>query len=57
VAADHLGHVQRWLFTKVGIERAIHTTHIGLQTIPDCRLLNLDLENAFNTISLRNFLA
>jgi hypothetical protein len=57
VAADHLGHVQRSVFTKAGIERAIHTTRIGLQTILDCNLLSLDLENAFNTISRRNFLA
>jgi hypothetical protein len=51
VAADHLGHVQRSVFTKVGIERAIHTTRIGLQAILDCSLLSLDMENAFNTIS------
>jgi hypothetical protein len=57
VAADHLGHVQRSIFTKAGIERAIQSTRIGLQTIPDCSLLTLDLENAFNTISRRSFLA
>jgi hypothetical protein len=57
VAADHLGHVHRYVFTKIGIERAIHTTRIGLQTIPDCSPLCLDLENAFNTISRRSFLA
>jgi hypothetical protein len=28
VAADHLGHVQRLVFTEVGIERAIHTTRM-----------------------------
>ena len=57
VAADHLGHVHRSVFTKAGIERAIHTTRIGLQAIPDCNLLSLDLGNAFNTISRRSFLA
>jgi hypothetical protein len=57
VAADHWGHVQISVFTKVGIERAIHTTRIGLQTIPDCSLLSLDLKNAFNIISRRSFLA
>jgi hypothetical protein len=57
VAADHLGLVQRSVFTKAGIERAIHTTRIGLQAIPDCNLLSLDLGNAFNTISRRSFLA
>jgi hypothetical protein len=35
VAADHLGPVQRSVFTKAGIERAIHTTRIGIQAIPD----------------------
>jgi hypothetical protein len=52
-----LGHVQRSVFTKAGIERAIHTTRIGLQTILDCSLQSLDSENAFNTISGRSFLA
>jgi hypothetical protein len=56
-AADHLGHVQRSYFTKAGIQRAIHTTCIGLQVIHDCSLLRLDLENAFNTISRRSFFA
>jgi hypothetical protein len=51
VAADQLGHVQRSVSTKAHIERAIHTIRIGLQTIPDCSLLSLDQENAFNTIS------
>jgi hypothetical protein len=55
IAADHVGHVQRSVFTKAGIERAIHTTRIGLQAIPDCSLLSLDLENALNTISRRSF--
>jgi hypothetical protein len=27
-----MGLVQRSVFTKVGIERAIHTTSIGIQT-------------------------
>jgi hypothetical protein len=44
------------VFTKVGTERAIHTNRIGLQAIPDCSLLRLDQENAFNTIS-RSFFA
>jgi hypothetical protein len=57
VAANHLDYVQRSVFTKAGIERAIHTTRIGLQAILDCCLLSLDLENAFNTISRRSFLA
>jgi hypothetical protein len=57
VAADHLGQVQRSVFTKACIERAIHITRIGLQTILDRSLLSLDLENAFNTISRRSFLA
>jgi hypothetical protein len=48
--------ITRSVFTKAGIERAIHTTRIGLQAIPDCSLLSLDLENAFNTTSRRNFL-
>jgi hypothetical protein len=52
-----MGHVQRSVFTKVGIERAIHTTRIGLQAFHDCSLLSLDLENAFNTISRRSILA
>jgi hypothetical protein len=42
---------------KVGIEHAIHTTPIGLQTILHCSLLSLDMENAINTISRRSFLA
>jgi hypothetical protein len=29
VAADHLGHILISVFTKAGIERAIHTTRIG----------------------------
>jgi hypothetical protein len=37
------------VFIKAGIERAIHTNRIGLQDLPDCSLLSLDLENAFNT--------
>jgi hypothetical protein len=45
------------LFTIAGIEQAIHTTRIGLQTLLDCSLLSLDPENAFNTISRRSFLA
>jgi hypothetical protein len=57
VAAEHLGHVQRSVFTEAGIERAIYTTRIGLQAILDCSLQRLDLENAFNTISRRSFLA
>jgi hypothetical protein len=40
VAADHMGHVQRSAFIKARIERAIHTTRIGLQTILDCSLLS-----------------
>jgi hypothetical protein len=38
-----MGHIQRSAFIEVGIERAIHTTHIGLQAIHDCSLLSLDL--------------
>jgi hypothetical protein len=57
VAADHVGHVQKSVFTKGGIERAIHTTRIGLLAIHDCSLLSLDMESAFNTISRRSFLA
>jgi hypothetical protein len=57
VAADHLGYVKRSVYTKASIERAIHTTRIGLQNIPDCSLFSLDLEKAFNTISRRRFLA
>jgi hypothetical protein len=57
VAADHLGHVQRSVFIKACIERGIHTTRISLQTFFNCILLSLDLENAFNTISRRRFLA
>jgi hypothetical protein len=56
-AADHMGHVQRSVFTKVGIERAIHTTRIDLQTIPYCSLLSLDMENAFNTNPRRSSIA
>jgi hypothetical protein len=52
-----MGHVQRSVFTKAGIKHAIHTTRTGLQTIPYCSLLSLDMENAFNTISRRSFLA
>jgi hypothetical protein len=54
---DHHVRVQRSVFSKACIERAIHTTRIGLQAILDCSLLSLDLENAFNTISRRSFLA
>jgi hypothetical protein len=54
VAADHLGNVQRSVFTKAGIE---HATRIGLQAIHDCGLLSLDMENAFNIIFRRSFLA
>jgi hypothetical protein len=43
-SAAHLGHVQRSVFTKAGIERAIRTTGIGLQALPNCSLLILDLE-------------
>jgi hypothetical protein len=56
-AADHLGYVQRSVFTKAGIEQAIYTTRVDLPTIHNCSLLSLDLENAFNTISRRSFLA
>jgi hypothetical protein len=45
------------MFTKVSIEIAVDTTHIGIQTLPDCSLLSLDLENAFSTISRLSFLA
>jgi hypothetical protein len=57
VAADHMGLVQRSVFTKACIERVTYTTRIGLQAIHDCILLSLDMENAVNTISRRNFLA
>jgi hypothetical protein len=58
VAADHIGHVQRSIFIKARIERVVHTTRIGLQTILYCSLLSLDLENAFNTaVSRRSVLA
>jgi hypothetical protein len=60
VAADHLSHVQRSVFTKVGTERAIHITRIGFQTILDLQPNKLgasDLENAFNTTSRRGLLA
>jgi hypothetical protein len=53
VAADHMGHVQRSIFNKAGIEQTMHTTRADLQTIHDCSLLSLDPENAFNTISRR----
>jgi hypothetical protein len=33
VAADHLGPVERSVFTKAGIEREIHTTRIGLKPL------------------------
>jgi hypothetical protein len=56
VAAELLGHVQRSVFTEAGIERATHANCIGLQTIRDCNLRSLDLENALNTISSRSFL-
>jgi hypothetical protein len=56
VAADHMGHVQRSVFTKGGTERAVHTTCVGLQVVPDCNLLSMDLENAFTTISRRSYL-
>jgi hypothetical protein len=52
-----MGNLQRSYFTKVGIEQAIHITRIGLQAILDCSLLSLDLENAYNTIYRRSFLA
>jgi hypothetical protein len=48
----HLGPVQRFVFTKAGIERLMHTTRIGLQALSDC----LDLENTFNSIFRRSFL-
>jgi hypothetical protein len=48
-----MGHIQKSIITKVEIERAIHTTRIGLQKIHDYNLLSLDLENA---ISHRSFL-
>jgi hypothetical protein len=57
VATDHMGPVQRYVFTKDGIERAIHTTRVGLKTTLDYSLLSLDMENAFNAISRRIFLA
>jgi hypothetical protein len=41
VAADHMGHVQRLVFTKASIEQAIHTTRIALQAVLDCSLLSL----------------
>jgi hypothetical protein len=56
VAVDHMGNVQTSIFTKSGIERAMDTTRIGLQTIPYCNLLSLDLENAVNIISHLSFL-
>jgi hypothetical protein len=52
-----MGHVRRSVFTKVGVERAIHTTRIGLQKIRDYNLQSLDLKDPFNTISRRSFLA
>jgi hypothetical protein len=57
-AAAPLSHVQRYVFTKAGIERAmIHITRIELQALRECILLSLDMENAFNTIFRRSFLA
>jgi hypothetical protein len=56
LVADHMGHVERFVFTKAGIER-VTTTCIGLHTMLDCNLRILDLENTFNTISRRAFLA
>jgi hypothetical protein len=47
-----MGLVQRSVFTKASIERAIYTTRIGLKAILDCNLLSMDIENAFNIISL-----
>jgi hypothetical protein len=48
-AADHVGPIQRFVFTKVGIERAIHTTCLGLNAIHDCNLLSLDMETPSTT--------
>jgi hypothetical protein len=46
-----LAHVQRSVFTKAGIERAIHTTCNGLQTISDCVLLSMDMETSSTPFS------
>jgi hypothetical protein len=43
-AATHLGPIHPSIFTKAGIERAIHTARIRLQALPDCCLVSLDLE-------------
>jgi hypothetical protein len=57
VAADyHMGLVRRSVFTKDGIERAIHTTRVCLQAIYDCIPLSLDFESGFNPISRPSFL-
>jgi hypothetical protein len=52
-----MGHVQRSIFTKAGIERTIHTIRTGLEAIIHCSLLSLYLAKAFNnTISRLIFL-
>jgi hypothetical protein len=57
IAADQMGHVQRSVFTKARIKRAIPTTRKGLHTTHDCSLLSLDMGNSRNTISRQRFLA
>jgi hypothetical protein len=56
-AVTHLGYVRRYVFTKAGIESALHNTRFGLYAIPECILLRVDRETALNTVTLRIYLA
>jgi hypothetical protein len=43
-------------FNALFSSKPVSNDHIGLKGLPDCSLLNLDLENAFNTIPRWSFL-
>jgi hypothetical protein len=53
---EHLGNVQRSLFTKVGIEKVVPTICIVLQALSDCSQLSFDVENTLYTVFRRRFL-
>jgi hypothetical protein len=53
----HLGYAQCYVFTKAGIESALHNTRVILHAIPECRLLRVDWETALNIVSRRIYLA
>jgi hypothetical protein len=50
-----MGYVWRFVFCTIGVEKNYSYYRVSLHTLPNCSVLCLDLENAFNTTSYRSF--